>query len=876
MDSSAHFFLFFALSLISLQSFGQNQISGTIVSKEGVVLSGATVKITKNITNTIISYTTSDADGKFMFKKTINEEYVNLVISYIGFKKWSKTIKSNSSNIQVVLEESPEALDEVLLEPQSIEKRGDTINYSVSAFKDEEDRTIADVIKKLPGIEIKPTGEIFYQGRPIQKYYIDNLDLLEGRYNLANNNLSANSVSKVQILENHQPIKVLDSLVVSDRASLNIKLKKNITLTGKGSVATGIPIPIWDATITPILFSKNKQFLTSYQSNNVGRDLSIELTDFSSGLNNNSYKLNRFNLLSILNPSPPPFSKERWLDNNAHIGSVNSLFRLKKDFDFKINLSYFNDSQNFVGSSSTSFFTGDESVTIEEEINSQAFKNNLEGKIIFEKNTDKQYFKNTFQFQSVRDNLRGAVARESLISQKLSSPYSKIENNLLTYLTIGKQLLSLKSYVAYNNTNQSLKITPNQFGNISPDNNNASEFIIQNLNHKGYATENFVGLKKTINKINISSELGFGFAKESLDSNIEGLGLLNQEFVNEIEFNKSKISFRNGFSYKERKWEIEGSLPISLRFFKIKDKNADQDENNFVFEPSVFLRRKLSNYWNTSFRFNSKTRFGELSQLYTAFIITDYRNTQRYNSKLPKTRSNSFLTNINFRNPLNGIFANLVYSLEFNEKNLLNSFDVQSNGLVINETIASDNVFTTHNFGISGSKRIKKLNTLINLGTGVSFSKNPQLINSQIIDIKNTIFNLRLTIDSRLNDWLNASYKGSYNEFKNQTEFISSNTTITSQRHEFDTFFYITTNQYVNVNSETYINKGLNSSSTNQFFNLKYQYNIPKKNVDIFIKWQNIFNEDSYINLNNSDYIFSQRSFDVRPAQLLIGTTLSF
>lgn len=867
--------LFFILSLLSLPSFGQHQISGIIVSKEGKELSGATIKITEKKTNKLIAYTTSNANGKFVFKKKINHESVNLVISYLGFKRWSQTIKSNTSNIKVVLEESPEALDEVFLESKAIEKKGDTLNYLISAFKDEDDRVIADVIKKLPGIEIKPNGEIFYQGRPIQKYYIDGLDLLEGRYNLANNNLSSNAVSKVQILENHQPIKIIDSLVVSDRASLNIKLKKNVTVTGKASVATGIPFPIWNAILTPLLFSKNKQFLASYQSNNVGRDLSVELTDFSSGGNNNSFKLNRFNVLSIVNPSPPPFSTERWLDNNAHIGSINSLFRLKKDFDFKINLSYFNDSQNFAGSSTTSFFTADGNVTIEEGINSGAFKNNLEGKLIFEKNTDKQYFKNTIRFQGIQDDFRGTVARESLISQKLSNPYSKIENNLLTYLTIGKQLFLLNSYIGYHDTNQSLKITPNPFENLSSD-NDVSEFILQNLHHKGYATENFVGLKKAIKKITISSEIGFGIAQESLDSNIEGPELSNQEFINEIQFNKSIISLRNGFSYKERKWEIEGSLPVNLRFFKIRDENADQDESNFVFEPTIFLRRKLSNYWNTSFRFDSKTKFGELSQLYTAFIITNYRNTQRYNSILPKTRTNRFSTNLAFRSPVKGVFANFDYSLEFNKKNLLNSFNVQSNGLLINETLASDNVFTIHHLNLSFSKRLKKLNTLLNLGSGVSFLNSPQLINNEITDVKNTIFNLGLGIDTRVNDWINVAYKGSYNESKNQTAFVSSNNTITSQRHNFDAFFYFTKNQYINVTSETYINKGLNSSSTNQFFNLKYQYSIPQKKIDIFLKWQNIGNEDSYINLNNSNFILSQRSFNIRPAQLLLGTTLSF
>ena len=67
----------------------------------------------------------------------------------------------------------------------------------------------------MPGIEVLDDGKILYQGKPINKYYIEGLDLLEGKYNLANKNLPHKEVTKVQVLENHQPIKVLDSLVYS-------------------------------------------------------------------------------------------------------------------------------------------------------------------------------------------------------------------------------------------------------------------------------------------------------------------------------------------------------------------------------------------------------------------------------------------------------------------------------------------------------------------------------------------------------------------------------------------------------------------------------------------------------------------------------------
>jgi hypothetical protein len=38
--------------------------------------------------------------------------------------------------------------------------------------------SIGDVLKEIPGIEVLPDGK--YQGKAINKYYIEGLDLLEG------------------------------------------------------------------------------------------------------------------------------------------------------------------------------------------------------------------------------------------------------------------------------------------------------------------------------------------------------------------------------------------------------------------------------------------------------------------------------------------------------------------------------------------------------------------------------------------------------------------------------------------------------------------------------------------------------------------------
>ncbi|WP_234396439.1 hypothetical protein [Prevotella dentasini] len=44
------------------------------------------------------------------------------------------------------------------VKPQKIRQDGDTLNYLVSQFMQKQDRSIADVLAKMPGITVNPSG----------------------------------------------------------------------------------------------------------------------------------------------------------------------------------------------------------------------------------------------------------------------------------------------------------------------------------------------------------------------------------------------------------------------------------------------------------------------------------------------------------------------------------------------------------------------------------------------------------------------------------------------------------------------------------------------------------------------------------------------
>ncbi len=364
MDDFRKIFFFLISIFIISAGYSQKEISGQVFGKEQESLSGATVMISKDSVSSILAYGISDGNGKFKIAVKSELDSLFLKVSYIGFGTFKKTIQNKTQTLEVKLSPSSESLKEVLVKSEILQQRGDTLSFSVAAFKDKNDRVIGDILKKLPGIDIRPNGQIYYKDEPIQKYYIEGLDLLEGRYNLANNNLSAQAVSKVEIMENHQPIKVLDSLEFSERASINIKLKKDITFSGTATAGIGAAPLLWEANVTPMIFTKKRQAIVTYQSNNTGNDVSGEISDFSIKYAGENFDIDNTDWLSIQNVSEPPFSSERWLDNNVHLGSVNILKRVKEDLDLKLNISYLNDYQQQDGSTQTRYFTPTDTIDV--------------------------------------------------------------------------------------------------------------------------------------------------------------------------------------------------------------------------------------------------------------------------------------------------------------------------------------------------------------------------------------------------------------------------------------------------------------------------------------------------------------------------------
>lgn len=161
----------FVLLITSLSLFAQT-FTGKVNDRKGEPLVGASVVVTTEGSSTV-AYCLTNAKG--LYELNVSEEKMpkNITVSYIGFQKRIMPFSDLKDGMTIVLVEGDFKLKEVKVKAERIQSTGDTLTYSVAGFRQGQDRSIADVIAKMPGLEVKTDGKVEYQGKPISKFYIE-------------------------------------------------------------------------------------------------------------------------------------------------------------------------------------------------------------------------------------------------------------------------------------------------------------------------------------------------------------------------------------------------------------------------------------------------------------------------------------------------------------------------------------------------------------------------------------------------------------------------------------------------------------------------------------------------------------------------------
>ncbi len=228
--------VFFYVNIIASQSF---TLEGKITDETGNPLEFVNVFAYPE-SNSAVVYTISDDVGRYKLNLLKNKSY-KVTISYLGYISQTYNIILKSNKVKnIILKENSEKLAEVTLNytPPVVVKK-DTITYRADVFTTGKERKLRDILKKLPAVEVDRVGNITVQGKKVTKVLVENKEFFTGDSKLAVNNIPADAVDKIQVLDNYNEVGFLKDLEESEEVAMNIKLKEDKKNFAFGDVEAG-------------------------------------------------------------------------------------------------------------------------------------------------------------------------------------------------------------------------------------------------------------------------------------------------------------------------------------------------------------------------------------------------------------------------------------------------------------------------------------------------------------------------------------------------------------------------------------------------------------------------------------------------------------
>jgi len=878
--------VFFCFSMVVVCAHAQEvQITGEVVDSLGSGIPNVSITYKTQESQAILGYTVSGTKGVFRLIVSSKHDSISLTVSHLGYQKQSRTVLNRPASYTFTLAERNERLREVQVAPMPVYRRNDTINYAVDAFTAKQDRVIADIIQKLPGVEMEG-DRILYQGKSIQKYMVNNLDLMEGRYAMVNKNLPADAVKRVQIIENHQPIKILDSIVFSDRASLNLELKK-FTTTGTGKLGAGYTPMLWEGNLTPMTFGKTFQALYSAQSNNIGDDVSKQLRTYYTGgsfsMGSSGGERGGPSFLGLQGVSTPGFDEKKWLDNRIFLASANMLQKLADGMELKGNLSFFNDTQRREGYTYSQLFTPDSEVLISENVMNTYRTNNLTGGFLLEKNEKEVYLRNDARVRRRwnRDVGQLLLNTDQLIAQHRNYDDLGLSNNLSMKRFIGSQLVSVNSSVDYGSTPQRLRVLPGRFADLLNRGEDYDE-TTQDILYRHFATSNSLGFIRKVSGIQFSPTVNLGYEWNRLESQIgvvdkaETVADGGEGLANNLHTARLDMEGRLGMLYETGGWRFSLNLPYSVAIFGVRQFGETRLNGEFrnAFNPSASARLKWNSNNELTVRGAKATQFGGLSNFYDGYIISSYRNISRYRSRILQSGSWNSGADYRYGNTLAATFVNASYSYSRGKRDYAYQTALDANGQT---TISVEDVNSgnwTHSFGVGGSRFFHEMKTVFKLNGNTGFGASDYLLNGVMSKRRYVTYGASFEANNTLLDMLSFTYRSTLNTSAIRLAGGAS-TRVLANQHYLDLSVYLWENHSLTWNNAYYWTD-IPGQRNQLFVDMRYRWTVSRWKVDLEASCINLLDNDRYIRRFNTEYSVIESYFDLRPRQFLVSANFRF
>lgn len=866
------FLLFCLLLRLVCISQGQTVLKGIVTDNNDTGISNVYIILSAKGSSLIQEYASSNADGSYSIIYKGNADTVCVSVSRLDYGKQSVCVPNTSQQLDFRLKTEVTQLREVIVKPTKVWRNRDTVNYSVNAFSGKNDRTIADVLRKLPGIEVSTSGRISYNGEPINRFYVENMDLMGGQYNIVSNNLSNKHVETVQVYENHEPVKALQESSMTDKAAINLVLKDDAKAKwlASGKLGLGLSPLLWDNELTLMRFAKTTQGSYLYKNNNAGNNISADLTAHYGAFSS----MQKNDMVGIPSPTPSLYDTKWYLFNNAHLFNANQLWKLNKDYQLQFNADFLNDYQIQNNNNQTIFFLpNDSSVIVHEKSHVAININRAKAAVTLTGNHSKYYLQNSSRAQTDWSSATGNFNGDM---QYLKNPYYNLSNDFIWFKVLEKIRIEIHSNNRINNSPQSLTMHPGLYSEIF-NNNQPYDELKQTSDLKDFLSDNYLTLSKVKGRWSQNYTVGYKLIWQDLDSRLGLPDRTDNRFSNRLTFAQSQYYVRLQYNYIYRKVQFEVDSPLGYWTLHANDKqnNSHNKKEQFYFNPSLTLRYDLSVLWNVAFRANYNESYNDINSLHRGYIMNNYRSIMKYDGDFSKTETQSYSLKISYRDPIQ--LANAYFTLGYSRLHLDKLYEQEFDGILsIRKGLIYGNNAEFKSVNGTISKGFDNYIQKIQLQAGYSMSASNQLQQGVPSLFKRNTFLSNLSVESNLTTWLNCNYVVNFSTSKSNLKGDNVNTNfgaINRLENSFKLNVFPVKHLQLGINMD-YQTSSAEARLPNVFFmdfNMKYKL----KKFEFTLNWNNIFDERDYVVAYYGDFYSMLNVYELRPTNLILTIRFS-
>ncbi len=858
---SRRLYILLFCSVTSVFAMSQTDIHGFVKLRSGQGIDFASV-IVSSVTSpkTILGSTFTAANGSFRLNVNSGCDSLILKASSMEISPTAITIPNRSGVYDIIVEERVIGLREVVVKAKKIYAQGDTLNYNVASFLSQSDQSVADVLRKMPGITVSEAGQVSYQGKPIKNFYIEGLDLMKGHYAIATNNIDPHNIATVQVLENHQDIKALQGLRPEEQASINLRLKEgvkgvfNLIATLGGGYGKDAQ---WNNSAIATYFRRNNQFLVTYKGNNTGEDLSQELYSFD-----NDYSRTN-NISSITMPSAPGIDKRFYYFNRSHSATYNNVYRIGKYSEFGINAAYLNDRDNRNSFSSTFNTLPDGSQNIvDEQMTGIARMQKAYGDLTYVNNSEQSYLKEQLKLDWSKTNADSRIlAGDEDISQLGNTDTYRLLNKFhMTHRNSGSRGFEVYSLLNVEKRPHSLTVSPNLFPDLF-----ASDMLSQSVDYHNVSTENRFAFLSAFKYRNFSLHptVIVNFNHNSLESRLS-------DSRNDLTFGYLDAGIGAELVYSIRKLHVSLMLPLKYKWFSLDNhrESVVTDKNRFRVEPDFRLSYDINTSHHLSVRSALNYMTPSIEALYSSYILTSYRCLSAYDvAGLYEGTTLYNSLSYKFKNILSMSFAGIDLSWQRQSPEVLygSYYDGLVQRTISQRTSEAGDMFSAKIHASQGFdwRRLK-------IGASVSYSyyDNPLLVQNQVVHYTSNSIGTNADISVSLFNWLAASWEGNYYQTASRQEGHDPMSWLRTVTNKASLDFTIPGGITLKTSVYHYYNNFNDGDKSFVLLNAEARYSI--KRFSFTLVCDNLLNRRTYLYSSQAALTESRSVYEIRPRSVLL------